>query len=157
MSEFTQPTPEAASQSNRAAIAKATPGVIGSARWFWWIAGLSIVNTVLIHSGSDTSFIVGLGFTLVADAVFREIMAIALILDVMAIGVFIALGFFAQKGHLWAFITGGILYLFDGLIYVYFQDWLPVAFHAYVLYSLFSGFKTLKTALNENTPPPLTA
>ncbi len=157
MSEFTQPTPDTVASVNRAAIAQNTPGVIGSARWFWWIAGLSIVNTVLIHSGSDTSFIVGLGFTLVADALFREVMAIALAFDILAVGVFITLGFFAQKGHLWAFITGGILYLFDGLIYVYFQDWLPVAFHAYVLYSLFSGFKSLRTALNENTPPPLTA
>ena len=157
MSEFTQPTPETVASVNRSAIAQNTPGVIGSARWFWWIAGLSIVNTVLIHSGSDTSFIVGLGFTLVADALFREVMAIALAFDILAVGVFIALGFFAQKGHLWAFITGGILYLFDGLIYVYFQDWLPVAFHAYVLYSLFRGFRSLQTALNEPTPEPLRA
>lgn len=157
MSELTQPLQEASSRPNPTVIAQATPGVIGSARWFWWIAGLSIVNSVLIHSGSDTSFIVGLGFTLVADAVFREVVALALILDVFAVGVFITLGFFAQKGHLWAFITGGIFYLLDGLIYVSFQDWLPVAFHAYVLYSLFTGFKALKTALRETAPAPALA
>lgn len=154
MSEFTQPFQETAPRPKPAAIAQATPGVVNAARWFWWISGLSVVNSVLIHGGSETSFIVGLGFTLVADSVFRELWVLALIFDVLAVGVFIALGFFAQKGHLWAFITGGVLYLLDGLIYLGFQDWLPVVFHAYVLYVLFSGCKALKTALRETSASP---
>ena len=55
---------------NKAAIASGTPNVAGGARWFWWIAALSLVNTVLIHSGSQTSFVIGLGLGLGLAIVF---------------------------------------------------------------------------------------
>lgn len=36
--------------------------------WFFWIAGLSLVNAVITHAGSDLSFVAGLGVTQVIDA-----------------------------------------------------------------------------------------
>jgi hypothetical protein len=53
---------------DRKAIIGANPKIVSAARWFWWIVALSIINTILLHSGSETSFVMGLGFTLVADA-----------------------------------------------------------------------------------------
>ena len=50
---------------NRAIVAQSEPEVMSGASWFWWIAGLSLVNSIMTHSGSDTGFIIGLGFTLV--------------------------------------------------------------------------------------------
>ncbi len=47
---------------NRALVAQAEPEVMSGASWFWWIAGLSLVNSIMTHSGSDTGFIIGLGF-----------------------------------------------------------------------------------------------
>ena len=37
------------------------------ASWFYWIAGLSAINSVVYLSGSDWSFLAGLGLTQLAD------------------------------------------------------------------------------------------
>ena len=43
--------------------------VKSSANWFYWIAGLSVVNSIVVHTGSSWSFIAGLGITQLIDAV----------------------------------------------------------------------------------------
>lgn len=139
---------------DRAAIVQSDPVIVSGAGWFWWIVGLSLVNTVLIHSGSDTSFVVGLGFTTVADAMFREMKVVAFILDAIALGTFVALGLLSRKGHLWAFITGIVLYGLDALIYLAFQDWMPVAFHAFALFYMVRGAAALRAGLKAAAEPP---
>jgi hypothetical protein len=134
---------------NKAAVAAADPQIISASRWFWWIAGLSLVNTVLIHSGSDTSFLVGLGFTLMADAMFQGIPAVAFVIDALAIGSFVAFGWFAGKGHVWAFITGIVLYSIDALIYLPLQAWMSVGFHVFALFFIVRGMQQLRTRLKE--------
>lgn len=134
-------------QINKAAIAAGTPGIASAARWFWWIAGLSLVNTVLIHSGSNTSFVIGLGVTLVADVACREIPAIAFVVDAMAIGFFVLMGWLALRGHFWAFIVGAIAYLLDATIYLLARDMMPLAFHAFALFFIVRGAFTLRSAL----------
>jgi hypothetical protein len=148
---------------DRAIIAQSDPLVMSGASWFWWIAGLSIVNSIMIHSGSDRNFVIGLGFTLVADAVFREMKFIAFAIDAVALSVICGLGFMSRKGHLWAFITGIVLYSLDALIYVGFQDWMSVAFHGLALFYMIRGALALRTALKAAadplpataTPPPI--
>ncbi len=132
---------------DRAAVAQANPAVQSGAGWFWWIAGLSTVNTILIHSGSDTSFVIGLGFTTLADGMFREMKFIAFAIDAIALAIFVSLGLFARKGHFWAFVTGSALYALDAVIYVLFQDWMPVAFHGFALFYMIRGAVALRTAL----------
>lgn len=144
---------------DRAAIARAHPEIISGARWFWWIAGLSLVNTVMLHSGSDTSFVIGLGFTLMADAMFKAYQFIAFGIDAVALGLIFGLGWFAGKGHLWAFVAGTVVYGLDALIYVLFQDWMSVAFHGLALFFIIRGATRLRTALREAAtpaePPPV--
>lgn len=142
---------------NRRQIAESTGGVVNAARWFWWIAGLSLINTVLMHSGSDTSFVVGLGFTLIADAVFVEIPVIAYAFDAVVLGFFVFMGLFAQRGYIWAFVVGGFIYLLDALIYLYFGDYLALGFHAFALFQIVTGAIALRTALKEAANPPVIA
>jgi hypothetical protein len=86
------------------------------ADWFFWIAGLSLVNSLIILFGGNTNFIVGLGITQIFDGIGLEIakeagmigILIALALDVIATGIFVMFGVFARKGHDWAFIVGMI-------------------------------------------------
>ncbi len=158
---FTQPLP--ADTIDRAALAQAHPEIAGGARWFWWIAGLSLVNTILIHSGSNTSFVIGLGFTLLADSLLQAIKPVAFAIDLVALGFFFAMGRFALRGHLWAFVTGIVFYLLDALIYLYFQDWMPVAFHGLALFYLIRAATRLRTEIAAATakaaaavPPVLT-
>ena len=120
------------------------PTVQSAARWFWWIAGLSVVNSVLAHSGSDTNFVLGLGMTLVADAVFVHAPVLAIAIDAIAVGLFFAFGLFGQRGKAWAFYVGLVLYVLDALIYVRFEDWMPVAFHALAIYFIGKGVLALR-------------
>src|SRR5262249_28704638 len=92
------------------------PVVQSAARWFWWIAGLSVVNTVLAHSGSDSNFVIGLGITSVADAMFANAKIVAFVVDAIAVGFFFFMGLKAQAGKAWAFYVGLAAYALDALI-----------------------------------------
>lgn len=117
--------------------------VKSGASWFYWIAALSLVNSIVAFTGSDWRFIIGLGVTQIIDALGHEGGGkfVALALDLMAAGVLVLFGVFGSKGHLWAFIVGMVLFALDGVIFLLVQDWIGVAFHAFVLYCLFRGFQ----------------
>jgi len=147
---------------DRALVALAEPEVISGANWFWWIAGLSVVNSVMIHTGSDRTFVIGLGFTLLADTIFKDHLLIALVIDVIALAVIVGFGFLSRKGHLWAFVLGIVLYTLDAGIYVLGQDWMSVGFHCLALFYMGRGALQLRTALKaaaepqpEDVPPPV--
>ena len=118
------------------------------ASWFYWIAGLSLINSISAASGSSWRFIVGLGITQIFDEFGNQMGSagrwVALVLDLLAAGVFILFGVFAHKAHSWAFIVGMILFALDGLIFLLASDWIGVAFHAFVLYCLFRGFQACR-------------
>ena len=119
------------------------------ASWFFWIAGLSIINSIILLAGGQWNFIVGLGVTQIIDvigmALAKEVgnigLTIAFVFDLLAAGVFIVFGVFARKGYSWAFIIGMISYALDGLIFLLVQDWLGVGFHAFALFFIYGGFK----------------
>ena len=114
------------------------------ASWFYWIAGLSLINSIVALTGSNWRFIVGLGVTQVFDA-FSQSMSgggkvVALILSLLVAGIFVVFGIFANKRQHWAFIAGMILFGLDGMISLLIQDWLGLGFHAFALYCIFRGF-----------------
>jgi hypothetical protein len=119
------------------------------ARWFYWIAGLSLINAIAAATESNWSFLAGLGITQFisgfASAMSRDlgdssvVLVIALVLNVLVAAFFVFLGVFAYKGHTWAFIGGLVIYALDALIYLVVQDWFPLAFHGFVIYCLYRG------------------
>jgi len=121
------------------------------ASWFYWIAALSLINSIAAFSGGSWRFILGLGITQLLDAFGSEFggkgRIVVLVLDLIVAGVFILFGVFGYKRQTWAFVTGMVLFAFDGGIFLVGQDWLGVAFHVFVLYCLFRGFKACR-ALN---------
>jgi hypothetical protein len=66
--------------------------------------------------------------------------AVAIVFAVLAAGTVALFGWLANKRYLAAFVVAMILYLLDGLLLLFFQDWLSVAFHAYALICLWNGF-----------------
>lgn len=140
------PAPE---KLDHAAIAQSDPSIMSDASWFWWIAGLSLVNTIMIHSGSERSFAVGLGFTLVVDALLQNVKPVAFAIDLLAIGSIAGLGWFARKGHVWAFVTGAILYGLDTLIYLAGFAWIAIIFHVVAVGFLIRGARKLSAAIKE--------
>lgn len=129
--------------------------LISGADWFFWIAALSVINTVIMLAGGSTSFIAGLGITQFIDGfafamkegstggIVPLLTAINIILDLAVIGLFVVFGIFARKAHRWAFIVGMVLYLLDSLIFLYVQDFLSLAFHAWALFGLFTGYRAI--------------
>jgi len=129
--------------------------VKGGANWFFWIAGLSLVNSVIMLVGGGLNFVIGLGCTQLIDA-FASIAAedlgsdvgtvvkiVAFVLDIFTAGIVAGFGVFARKRHKWAFVVGMVLYALDGLIFVWVQDFLSIGFHLFALYGLYRGVKAL--------------
>jgi hypothetical protein len=125
------------------------------ANWFYWVAGLSLVNSTIMLTGGSTFFVVGLGATLVIDVIANTIslerpdlmnivIAIAIVLDVAVAAMFAAFGWFAGKRYLLAFAIGMFLYLLDGLLFAYVGDWMSVGFHAFALFGMWSGFSAYR-------------
>lgn len=106
------------------------------ALWFYWVAALSLVNSVVALTGQEWRFIIGLGITQFADALAARtghgVVTVALV-DAAVIGGFVLLGRFALRGRLWAFGVGAAFYALDGLIFLAARDWVGVAFHVFVL------------------------
>jgi hypothetical protein len=122
--------------------------IVGAgASWFLWIAGLSLVNSVIGLAGGNLHFIVGLGITQIVDAVAHQAGSAGIVLDLIingiVAGVFVFFWQFARKGQRWAFLVGMVLYAADGLLLVAFKDILSVAFHGYALFRMYGGLKAL--------------
>jgi hypothetical protein len=129
----------------RVAVAKMVSAarVRASAKWFYWIAGLSMINSVAVMSGTNFRFVVGLGITSVVDAMARQAGTISSLLDIVingfVAGVFVLFGYFAVKAQKWAFVVGMGLYALDGLLLLGAKDFLGMGFHAYALFAIYRG------------------
>jgi hypothetical protein len=120
--------------------------------WFYWIAGLSILNSLIFTLGGDLYFVVGLGVNYLLTGIIygmtgvdftllpTGIKILTLLLCVIASSVFFLFGYLANKKSAWAFITGMILYTLDGLIFLMIGDYLSIAFHAMALLFIFKGY-----------------
>ena len=121
--------------------------VRNGANWFLWVAGLSLLNSVMSLSGSRFQFIFGLGISQVVDALARRVGSAGLLLDLVingfVAGVLLVFWNFARKGNRWAFLAGMCLYGLDGLWMLWIVGLsldLGVAFHAAALYGMYRGF-----------------
>lgn len=137
------------------------------ANWFFWIAGLSLVNTAILLSGGDRNFVIGLGIASIMAAfgvgaaqanpeAALIIKGVALVFCLVASGVFAGFGALARRRHTWAFALGMTLYAFDALIYLLVQDWMSFGFHIFALVCLWSGLKACRE-LNQQALRPMMA
>lgn len=114
-----------------------------SASWFYLIAGLSLINSIVAFAGKNFQFIFGLGVTQMLDELGSRIAsggpAVALVLDFLVAGILIVFGIFANKAHSWAFILGMLCLAGDTLLVLLAQYWPGVAVHILVLFFLFRG------------------
>ncbi len=115
------------------------------ASWFYWIAGLSLINSILFFTGSNIDFLAGLGITRLISWYLSDTqtgMMIGLGLSVVIAAGFAAIGYFGYKTeYRWAYIAGMVFYGLDGAILLSLGSWLNLIFHGYVLYRLFAGLQ----------------
>jgi|SRR5215475_5011489 len=144
----TQSDAPGATTMNQGELGVLTHQFNSSTSWFYWIAGLSMVNSIVAVSGGNWRMIVGLGVTSVADGLSFQsdatAKAISFIFTLLMAGLFAIFGVLAKKFFHWAFIVGMVVYALDGLLLLLIPDYLALAFHAFVLYLLIKGFSASK-------------
>ena len=71
--------------------------------WYYWVAALSLVNSVMAFSGGGGGFVIGLSVTQFVEAMLSAdggvMKGVGLALGVLAAGVFALFGVFACKRH----------------------------------------------------------
>lgn len=129
------------------------------ANWFYWIAGLSLLNAAIVVFDGNLSFVIGLAITQVIQWFFigfsTDVSATTkTILDLISFSliigttlIFILFGFFSQRKIRWVYITGMVFYALDGLLYLFFKEFLGFGFHIFALLGLYGGFKAMRTLL----------
>lgn len=115
------------------------------ADWFFWIAGLSLINTVIHVTGGGITFGLGLGASRWLDKYIPN-NGVSTALSVLIAGGFILFGIFARKRQAWSFIAGLIIYAIDGVLLALDlldgrSGLLGVLLHGYALYSIFMGMR----------------
>ncbi len=138
--------------AGRAAALKIERQFKNGANWFFWIAALSLINSMAMKVGSSWHFIVGLGITRFLDAVARtvhvrtnaEFQAVILFMDVCFPALFAAFGLAALKRSSDGFVLGMILYGLDALLLLLVFDVIGIVFHVIALIFLLRGWAALK-------------
>ena len=126
------------------------------AGWFFWIAGLSAINTVVEYAGGSFRFIFGLGITQFIDVVAslltdeltpmgaKLLVGASVFIDLVILGIFVVIGVFARRKKLPAFYIGTGLYLLDGIILAVIGDLLGVIFHVLAIFGILQGIWSLR-------------
>lgn len=121
--------------------------------WFFWIAGLSIINSIITLAGVSRVFLVGLGVTQLIDAFMSSLANalggstadffkfVGLGVDIIVAGIFVVFGILGHKRYRRAVIIGMVLYALDGIILLLAEAFLGVVIHAVALFGLWRGLQ----------------
>jgi len=125
---------------------------------FYWIAALSVINSLVDIFGGGIHFVAGLAATEVVDgfasvfvkdlpdlALFLRVLQFAL--DIGVIGLFVLFGYLGLKNQRWAIYVGMVLYALDAVLMLVFQDYIAFLFHLYFLWGLWNGLQALNRLL----------
>ena len=116
------------------------------ASWFYWVAALSVINSILLMTNVGFGFAVGLGLTTITDVAFAAMPVVALGISAVCSAVIAMFGWFSIKGHAWAFIVGLLVLLLDTGLCVIIKSWMSVAFHVWAIVSIFMAFRASRAA-----------
>lgn len=125
-------------------VTKNKDSLRSSAKWFYWIAGLSLLNSIINLYNGDFTFVIGLGITQIFDAGTRYgglVQMITLAINLIISGTYLAIGYYASRWVSWVFLTGIILYSLDTLIVLGVHDFPLILFHCIALFALVRGYR----------------
>ena len=122
------------------------------ANWFYWIAGMSILNEIFLQIQSGWSFAIGLGITQLLNAIFRNGVG-SIIATVILSGLFVLFGKMAHQGRRWAFITGIIIYSLDGILFIIVKDYVGLGLHVFALFYVYRGLRAYNNLIEINNNP----
>jgi hypothetical protein len=151
-----EPSPATAALPPDAAVRGLFDRGKNGAAWFYWVAGLSAVNTIAVLAEGGLRFALGLVVTMFGDAVVaRELkpggsmtaLAIALAFNAFVLGLFIVCGRLSQRRMLPIYALGMALYLVDSIFSFLLSGFMRtgggfigIGIHAYALWCMWDGF-----------------
>ena len=131
---------------------------------FYWIAGLSLVNTLALVFGGNFHFVAGLGLTQLIDGLAYYIgqqspdingivVGVGLFLDLGILAMIALFGYLATRGYIWPVVTGMVLYGLDALLVLSFKDIVGFGFHLFFLLQIWAALKVLRYYRKAGNPP----
>lgn len=118
------------------------------ANWFYWIAGLTLITSIITVGGGDWRFLISLGTTQIIDAfalVLSEQLGgatqvIGLVLDIFITALFVLFGVLAGKKMLSVYLLGMAAFGLDGLVSLMIGDLIGLLAHGFVLFFMVRGY-----------------
>lgn len=114
------------------------------AEWFFWIAALGLLNSLIVTFGGVPDMLFGLGSTRLVDELLRAnslaaVNPIGLFFNAAIAVLFVAFGYYARRGNDRLFVVGMFLYVVDAMISVGFRDFWGFGFHLVALFYMGRG------------------
>ena len=118
------------------------------ANWFFWIAALSAINSLVVYfigTGNTpfafgvTQWFDGTHGPLTAEGWTPPLHITKLLMDLLIAAGFAGFGYLARKGNDVAFVIGIFLYVVDALLNIGLRDFLGFCFHLVGFFFLFRG------------------
>ena len=114
------------------------------AEWFFWIAALSVINSLVVTFSQTGNMLFGLGGTRLVDEMLRAnslapVSVTGLAFSLAIAGIFAYIGYLAWRGSDNAFIVGMFLYVIDAMIVLGFKDFFAFGFHMVAMFFMFRG------------------
>ncbi len=121
--------------------------------WFFWIAGLSVINAIAAWMASGWGFCLGLSTCYLVGGIGQVFgpngPLIALTLNLAACALYLFFGVASWQGRFTPYAIGMFLYAGDALLPLATQDWISLGIHGVALWFLFKGFGSLMQANNK--------
>jgi hypothetical protein len=117
--------------------------VLHAADWFFWLALLSITNTLVVYYYQTPNTPVALGLTQWLDGtsgVFNGVMSSGeLLTNILIAGVLAGFGLMARRGSDLAFVVGIFLYVIDTFLTMGLGDFFGFGVHLTALFFIVKG------------------
>jgi len=152
-----KPAPNYVSPEVKKIVAQVPPekAYKNAANTLYWIAGLSLVNSLVFNLGGGFKFVMGLGITQLVDVLAYLIvqeqpdaksifLVITLVIDTVLCGVIALFGYLTSKNKDWPLIAGVVLYIFDTFLIFSFKDWVGFGFHLFFLWQIWASYKLIR-------------
>jgi len=117
--------------------------VLHAADWFFWLAILSVINSLLVYNYQIPNTPLALGLTQWIDGTstaFNPTMTTsALITNLIIAAVMALFGYMARRGSDLAFVIGIFLYVIDAMLSIGVRDFFGFGVHLIALFFLVKG------------------
>jgi hypothetical protein len=117
--------------------------VMHAADWFFWLAILSVINSLIVYYYQVPNTPIALGITQWVDGTtsgFNATMSTsALVINILIAAAFAAFGLLARRGSDIAFVLGIFLYVIDAVLMIGLKDFFGFGVHLIALFFLVKG------------------